>query len=242
MDRGHLLPLRALPRFFIPGQAVDEPFEIPAEEYRKIHQVLRLRSGDSIAVLPNDGSVVRCVLEGKRAIPGERELLQTDAVRRVTLAQSLPRQEKLEEVVRMGTELGVAKFLLFTSDRTIVRWDAKKIQEKLRRLHAIAREASEVCFRAKLPEIEWVADLKAVFGLEPESWVLSEVEGVEPHLMSKLRQLGPDQPVTLVVGPEGGWAPREVEEIGARAVTMGPRVFRVDTAAAAAAALSLLSS
>ena len=45
----------------------------------------------------------------------------------------------------------------------------------------------------------------------------------------------------VVIGPEGGWSPREVELIGDRAVTLGPRVLRVDTAAAAACALALLA-
>src|SRR5690606_38795604 len=95
------------------------------------------------------------------------------------------------------------------------------------------REASEVCFRTKLPTFSVCKDLTEVLQIYPEATVLSEVEGIPrpfPELESK---------ATIVIGPEGGWAPREFELIGDRGVTLGPRVFRVSTAVAAACSLAL---
>ena len=83
--------------------------------------------------------------------------------------------------------------------------------------------------------IEVVSDLGAVLKQWPDAVVLSEVEGIPRHLTPAGDEMA------VVIGPEGGWAPRELALIGDRGVTLGPRVLRVDTATAAAAALLLLS-
>ncbi len=235
MGRGDVRSVRALPRAFVPGvpDPCEAPFELPDEEFRKFHSVLRLGTGDEVALLPGDGRLVRCRLEGRSAVPVQTLHPQTEAPFPVTLALGLPKPEKLEESVRMATELGVAGVVVFPSDRTVVRWEPAKLVAKLDRLRKIAREAAEVSFRTRLPVVESVAGLGAVLERWPEALVLSEVEGVGPRLGRA------EGPTTLIVGPEGGWSPREVDKIGSRAVTLGPRVLRVDTAVAAACSLAL---
>ncbi len=230
------MPLRALPRVFVPGVSGEEPIELPEEELTKLRKVLRLSSGASLAVLPGDGRLLRCTLQGREAIPEETLYPGTEPVLRLTLAQALPRLDKLEHLIRACTEIGVARFELFPSDRTVVRWEPKKLDQKLRRLESIAREAAEVCFRTHLPEIVYRESFDAVLKASPEARVLSEREderGAMPAFQGDA--------LTLAIGPEGGWSPREVEKIGDRGVTLGPRVLRVDTAAIAAASLALLA-
>ena len=153
----------------------------------------------------------------------------------LTIAQALPKGEKVDEIVRACTEIGVAKFIFFSSERTVVKWDERKTADRLRRLQTIAREAAELSFRTRIPELEWANGLKAVLDKGPDAVVLSEVEGLPRYLEPK------GQNMTIVVGPEGGWAPRELEVIGDRGVTLGPRVLRVDHAAPSAAAILLLN-
>ncbi|MFW5698087.1 MAG: RsmE family RNA methyltransferase, partial [Fimbriimonadaceae bacterium] len=153
-----------MPRAFVPGLPADlpleEPFELPAEELEKFRKVLRLSTGDQVAVLPNDGRLLRCELDGRRAKSLEVIHPETDAELEVTMCLGMPRADKLEESVRMGSEMGVARFEIFESQRSVVRWDDKKRDKKLQRLEAIAKEASEVCFRTKLPQIEFVDSLE----------------------------------------------------------------------------------
>lgn len=234
MDRGQVPPLRSLPRVFLPGAAEGEPIELPEEEYQKLHRVLRLRAGDRVLVLPDDGTGLVCAYRGRALEPIERVAVATEPSVRLVLAQALPKADKLDEVVRMGSELGVAEFRLFPAERSVLKWDAARREDRLRRLRAVAREACEVSFRARLPAVRWRDSLATVLAESPEALALSEVEGV-----SRTLPRGADA-LTLVVGPEGGWAPREVALIGDRAVTLGPRVLRVDTAACAAVALALL--
>lgn len=239
MERGPIPPLRSLPRFFVAGlDAEAERFELPPEEWDKVHKVLRLSTGAELAVLPNNGEVWRCRLEGRSAVVQERCALATESSRFVTIAQALPRPEKMEEIVRMGSEIGVQRFLVFPSERTLVKWDDRKREDRLRRLRVIAREACEVAFRARLPEIEFRIGLQQILQEEPDAWVLSEFEDVTLSLTQRLEADPPS--ATLVVGPEGGWTRREVALIADRATTLGPRVLRVDTAAVAASAIALL--
>ena len=228
------VPLRALPRTFVPGVSFEEGWiELPSEELDKLRKVLRLSSGAEVAILPGDGTLVRCRLEGRRAIALETLRPDTEAKVELTLAQALPKGDKLEEIVRAGTELGVARFVVFPSERTVVRWEPPKVQDRLRRLGTIAREAAEVSFRTRVPRIEWQESLSDVLRVEPEAVVLSEADDVRSTLTRSER-------LTLVVGPEGGWSPREFASIGDRGVTLGPRVLRVDHAGPSAAAILLL--
>ena len=228
------VPLRALPRTFLPGVSFAEgPVEIPGDELDKLRKVLRLSSGAEMAILPDDGTLVRCRLEGRSAVPLEVLRPETEPKIDLTLAQALPKGDKLEEIVRAGAEMGVSRFVVFPSERTVVRWEPQKVQNKLSRLATIAREAAEVSFRTRLPRIEWAESLSAVLEAEPDAVVLSEAEGITARL-------GRQERMTVVVGPEGGWSKREFEAIGDRGVTLGPRVLRVDHAGPAAAAILLL--
>jgi 16S rRNA (uracil1498-N3)-methyltransferase len=228
------LPLRALPRIFLPGVSAEGEIELPGPELDRLRKVLRLTPGAQIAILPGDGSLVRCELLPRTARPISVERPATEPPIHITLAQALPKADKLEEIVRACTEIGVSRFVLFPSERTVVKWDAGKLEEKLKRLGAIARESCEVSFRTRLPALESAGGLREVLKRFPSAQVLSEVEGVGRRLD------GGSGEVVLVVGPEGGWAPREVALIGEKAVTLGPRVLRVEHAGAAAAAVLLL--
>jgi 16S rRNA (uracil1498-N3)-methyltransferase len=116
------LPLRALPRVFIPGADMTDSFELPSEEADKLRKVLRLKTGDSFAVLPDDGSLWVCQLDGKRAIPQEQEWPDTEPTIALALAQALPKGDRLDTILRMGTEMGVARFILFPAVRSVVKW------------------------------------------------------------------------------------------------------------------------
>lgn len=227
------LPIRALPRVFVPGASAEDVIELPQGEIDKLRKVLRLSSGAQIGVLPNDGSIIRCEFTGRDANPIEVLHPPVEAATRLTIAQALPKGDKMDEIVRACTEIGVAEFLVFPSERTIVQWDAKKTADRLHRLEVIAREAAEVSFRTKLPVVRYLPSLKEVLSKHPDAVVLSEVE-------DESRTLKPASEMTLVVGPEGGWSKRELELIGNRGVTLGPRVLRVDHAGPAAAAILLL--
>lgn len=228
------LPLRALPRVFVPGVSPDDVIELPSSEVDKLRKVLRLGAGAEIAVLPNDGTVIRAQFTGRDAKPLEVVAPDVEPRLQLTILQALPKGDKLDEIVRACTEIGAVGFVLFPSERTVVQWDAKKVQDRIQRLSTIAREAAEVSFRTRLPEIVYTGSLRQALDLRPDAVVLSEAEGESRLLCRKGDRMA------VCAGPEGGWSKRELELIGDRGVTLGPRVLRVDHAAPAAAAILLL--
>jgi 16S rRNA (uracil1498-N3)-methyltransferase len=226
--------LRGLPRVFVPGANPNGPIELPKEELEKLRKVLRLSPGAEIAILPNDGTLIQCRLQTHHAEPISVHHPDTEPRLDLTLAQALPKGDKMDEIVRACTEIGVSRFLLFASDRTVVRWDEKKTMDRVNRLQTIAREAAEVSFRTRLPEFAIATGLAGVLRIYPDAVVLSEVEGIAPRLQPT------SDAMTIVVGPEGGWSKLELRLIGDRGITLGPRVLRVDHAGPAAAAILLL--
>ena len=234
MGRSDFPPLRSLPRVFVPGASFGAPIELPRDEVEKLRKVLRLAEGDSIAVLPNDGSLIRCEFRARMAHPIGVEWPQTEPAFKITLAQALPKGDRIDTVIHMCTEIGVSQFIFFEADRSVAKWDESKRADRLRRLQALVREAAEQSFRARMPEIGFEKNLETVLAKFPNAMVLSEVEDVEQMLDPR------NEDQAIVVGPEGGWSPRELGLIGDRGVTLGPRVLRTDTAGPAAAALLLL--
>ena len=231
------LPIRALPRVFLEHASfIDNAFHLPDDELKKFRNVLRLSNGDQIGVLLGDGALHRCELRDNKAVLVERIEIATEARRAVHLAFAFPKGDKTDEIVRMTTELGVNSLTLFPADRSIVKWDSKKSSEKLRRLKTITREACEVSFRSKLPAIAVESSLQQVLKSAHNTFVLSESETVQRSLCDSVVSVNE---CMLVLGPEGGWSPTEHSLIGERAVTLGPRVLRVVTAAVAAVAIAV---
>jgi 16S rRNA (uracil1498-N3)-methyltransferase len=196
-----------------------------------VRSVLRLSDGDHIVLLGGDGleSVCRlaggeCVVEERRATPGE-------PAHRLVVAQALLRGDGLEEVVREGTEIGVAAFRLFISERCVAR---SLSAGRLDRLRSIARESAEQSERGIVPEVSAPVTLAEV--ATGASLVL-----YERHGGTRLRDVEPP-PSVVVIGPEGGFGPAEVEAAEARGAALawlGPRVLRSRTVAVAAAAVIL---
>lgn len=235
MGRGSVYPLRSLPRAFFPFPSdwnETSPIVLPDEEAHKFHNVLRLSKGDHVVLLPGDGRVLRAEYQGRVAAPVSWEDVASEPARRVRLCLALAKPDALEDSLRMATEMGVAEFVLFPSDRSVVRWEADKWKKREERLNRIIRESAEVAFRTVLPPILVRRNLFEVLNEWPDAQVLSEFERITSPL-----ELA-DQ-MTLVIGPEGGWAPREAENIGERGRTLGPRVMRVATAVAATCGVAL---
>lgn len=229
-------PIRSLPRAFIFGIPAELPsaIELPKEEFDKFHKVLRLKSGDQVALLPGDGRIIRGTLDGHAVIPIESTFPNTESPFQLTLGLALSKPDSLENSVRMATELGTRTIVLFPSDRTVVRWDEGKLRAKLERIQKIARESAELSFRTAIPEIKVEKSLRDFFANHPNAIVMSESEGLTKGLHEHLAD-----DMTVVIGPEGGWSPKEVTLIGDRAVTLGVRVLRVETAVAATVSIIL---
>jgi 16S rRNA (uracil1498-N3)-methyltransferase len=141
----------------------------------------------------------------------------------------------MDLVVQKATELGVARILPFEAERSVVRLEPARAEERAGRWRRIASEAARQCGRADVPEVAAPAALdRALAALAPgtRTFVFHPGGGT-------LEAPAPAA-VAAVVGPEGGLTDAEVracEEAGATRAALGPRVLRAETAAIVAVAL-----
>ncbi|HEX4745035.1 MAG TPA: RsmE family RNA methyltransferase [Candidatus Limnocylindria bacterium] len=217
---------------------VGRDLALSADQARQIASVLRLAPGDEVVLL-SDGEEVDYRLERVSAIAVSGTVVRrrpSDAEPRVRLVLALPllRGEHSELVLESATQLGVARFVPFTSSRSVAR---ELGAEKRRRWERIVREAVETSRRARVPEIGPVMRWETLFEeLEGDTVVAWEEERE-----TRLGDAVPRDPeaVSLVIGPEGGLTSDEIAialRAGAAIVSLGRRPLRAETAAIAAVA------
>ena len=221
-------------RFFVePAQMAGERFPIPAAIEHQVVRVLRLRDGDEIVLLDGRGTVARCRLDarGSLTVLG-RGAAEGEPRHRLTICQALLKGDGLERVVQQGTELGVAGFRLLVSERCVVR---QLSPSRLQRLQTIARESAEQSERGIVPEVD--APVPFVDVLDGEAVLLFERTQDQETRLGAL-----EPPRSVIIGPEGGFSPAEVEaaaRAGTRIAGLGPRILRSESVAIAAAAVVL---
>jgi 16S rRNA (uracil1498-N3)-methyltransferase len=157
---------------------------------------------------------------------------------RIVLAQALAKGDRDELAVQAATELGVDEIVPWQAARSVSRWDAAKAEKGRARWASIVREAAKQAHRAWIPE---VAPLETTASLAARA-AASRVLVLEPAAGCRLTGLALDtsRDVVLVVGPEGGIAPEELdalERAGATAARLGDTVLRTSTAGPAALAV-----
>ena len=249
----------ALPRFFITFPADHAPLE-PAtsfslafekDAHHHITNVLRLQVGEYLEIVQRDvWATWLCEIEQVDAenlmLRPVKEIETVQQPFETILVLGFSKGDTNEKVVRQASELGISRIVPVLFARSISRPNAKKATGKVERLRKIAASAAQQSHRSDLPVIEdlmsfaqatdFLRELKPDLMLAP--WEEeSERSLTQQMAMSKL----PDCPaVTLIIGPEGGITVDEIaqlEAIGAKSVSLGATILRVDTAAIAALAI-----
>lgn len=211
-----------------------------AEETRHLARVLRLAPGDCVHVVDGRGTEFTVRLESieGRAAAGTilaRSSSATESPLAITLAQGIPKGDKMEWIVRTATELGAARVVPLLTERSIPRLEPGRWRERARRWQRVAKEAAKQCGRAVIPTVDAPRSIREFADAERAAdLALCLWEGERRGLSEVLdARRGPVASALLVVGPEGGLAPREVETLLARGFTsagLGPRILRTETA------------
>ena len=226
--------LDVMHRFFVHRSVVSaDRFPLPEEIVHQVTRVLRLMDGNEILLLDGLGGEVRCRLDGRDCVVLERRSAGGEPSHQLTIWQALVKGDRLEPVVRHGTELGIARFRLIISERCIVR---ELSPRKLERLRAVAREAAEQSERGIVPPV----DEPIPFAEALREALSGSVLLFERHEGKRLTQMEP--PPSIFIGPEGGFSPAEVEaaeRAGMAIAGLGPRILRSETVAVAVAAAIL---
>ena len=229
-------------RLYFPGTIADHgECHVAAPQAHHVIHVLRLQPGAALILFDGRGvefpalikridkSGLTLTVSGHRAVSRESPL-------RVVLAQGVSSGERMDYTVQKCVELGVSAIQPLITQRSVVRLNAERAEKRVAHWQAIAASACEQCGRNLLPEVLPVQPLM--------KWLVTPAPGtrylLSPRAATGLRDLArPAEGVTLLVGPEGGWNAEETTAAhgaGFTPLTLGPRVLRTETAAAAALA------
>ncbi len=230
-------------RFF--AERLDERSAVlPPEEEAHALRVLRLQPGDECQALLEDKLFAAEIAETAPRVVlrlGD-ELPSTEASVRVTLYQGIPKGEKMDFIAQKCTEAGVERIIPVAFSRCVAKWDGKDAAKKQARFQRIAAEAAKQSGRAVTPEIGLPVSVTKLcqelrdYDLALIPWEEERGNGIRAKWQGQKK-------VAVVIGPEGGISPQEVEQMrsaGAVPVTLGPRIFRTETAGLAAV-ISLLT-
>ncbi|WP_164668566.1 16S rRNA (uracil(1498)-N(3))-methyltransferase [Virgibacillus doumboii] len=233
-------------RYFIPADNwLDEQVVITGNDTHHISHVMRFQAGNKIICNHPEGKAAIC----------EITLLNNDEIHAVvkdwldesnelpvsvTIAQGLPKSDKLELVLQKGTELGAAAFIPVQAERSVVVWDGKKEEKKLVRFSKIVKEASEQSHRNKIPQISQVVSTEKLIEESSEYDVKlfayeEEAKTIDFQSFGTIiSKLETGNRVLVCIGPEGGFSDNEatlLKENGFFSVRLGPRILRTETAA-----------
>lgn len=237
----------AVHRFFVPPkQIVDGNVFIRGTDVWHITKVLRLSTGDEVTVFDGVGHEYRVVI-GKikpREILGtalERWTYRTESALHLTIAQSVPKVDKMDVIVQKAVEVGANVIIPLKTERSILNTKHQQLQgetaaKRLDRWSRIGIEAAKQSCRTAVPKIETILTVEEFLAqsLAADLRIVLWEEEAQNQLRQVLRaQSTPVRSAIIVVGPEGGLTPEEVEQFHAHgylSVSLGKRILRTETA------------
>jgi 16S rRNA (uracil1498-N3)-methyltransferase len=237
-------------RFYAPDvHASGDVVALPDEEAQHLTRVLRLKVGDAVRVFNGRGGEFDAVIDsagrnGVEVRAGAAREAAREARVALTLAQAVLKSDRMDDVVRDAVMIGVAAIQPIVTTRTEVTRAALERGRRTGRWQRVAVSSAKQCGRAVVPTIlepqpfDTVPGAIAAMRLPGPALML-----VEPGASAEALSLGdldsaPPREATLVIGPEGGWTPEEIEAAAGpcRLLTLGDRTIRADAMATIAIA------
>ena len=236
-------------RFFIRQEISQSTFIENQEDVKHISKVLRLRVNDKIEVVDSNEKEYLCEIITISKDSVEYKVIEEVPIKRelgvqIKVYQGVPKGQKLDLIAQKLTEIGVYSITPVEFKRCVSSIKEEKEDKKIARLQRIIYEAAKQSKRNHIPKIEspmtfkeLVKELKSntinivFYECEEENNLKSYFASLD---LSKVESIG------VIVGPEGGIAPEEIELLesnGCKVLTLGARILRTETAAVVASAI-----
>lgn len=229
---------------FAGALATGSTVTLPGDVSHHLLRVLRMRAGDEVVLFngePGDWSG-RLIIRGKRDAAVEITGFTsraTESLLELGLVQGISRGQRMDYTLEKSVELGVARIQPVFMERTQAPPTGDRMARKLRHWRGVVAAAAAQCGRTRVPDLTEPLSFHA--------WLQSaDITADHPHvLLDPHAERGPEglerpASVTLLAGPEGGFAPRERDAAfaaGCSGIRLGPRILRTETAAVAALAV-----
>ncbi|MEJ1096941.1 MULTISPECIES: 16S rRNA (uracil(1498)-N(3))-methyltransferase [unclassified Pseudoxanthomonas] len=222
-----------------PGKRVT----LPESAANHLTRVLRLREGDDCVLFNGDGHdyAARIASIGKREATAEvlsSQPVDNESSLAITLMQGIARGEKMDLILQKATELGVAAIVPVIAERTEVKLDAERAEKRVAHWRSVIVSACEQSGRARVPGLSAPLPLLQAINAPTEKSLRLTLDPFGETSLATLA-IPAAAPVTIAIGPEGGWSPRDREALRAAGfvgLRLGPRILRTETAGLAAIA------
>jgi 16S rRNA (uracil1498-N3)-methyltransferase len=233
-----------IPRVFVAQPLANgHEVQLPVQAGEHLARVLRLERGHPLVLFNGDGCEYDATLASlaKRAVTASvtaTRVVDRESPLVLTLAQGIARGEKMDWILQKATELGVARIVPLVTERTEVKLDEERAERRMLHWTSVIAGACEQCGRTRLPQLETPQRIDRWLG------ALSDEAGLRLALVpdgdTTVRALPALTDGAIVcVGPEGGFSDTDVSMLrhsGFRALALGPRILRTETAGIAALA------
>ena len=227
--------------FVTPDQVKEDYIYIEGSDVNHVKNVLRMRPGEELEICDGNNKKYLCEIDEMTTeyvrVQIKEELgADTELPSKLYLFQGLPKSDKMELIIQKAVELGAYEIIPVVTKRAVVKLDEKKAGKKVERWNSIAEGGAKQSGRSFVPKVTQVMAWKeALQYAKSLDVVLIPYELAEGMAETKnvISSINPGESVGIFIGPEGGFETAEVEsamEMGAKAITLGKRILRTETA------------
>ena len=203
-----------------------------------IKKVMRMKLGEQIEVVSNKicyiAEITSLDTDNVQAKIIEKKEENPEMGIKVSLVQSLVKEQKMDFIIQKATELGVGEIIPYEATRSIIKKNGKE-DKKIDRWQKIAKEASEQSKRVEIPKIMPILSLNELIQLDNyDVKILCTVRENSKNIKNILSNVKTNDTMLIVVGPEGGFTEQEEEKMienGFITVSLGSTVLRTETVA-----------
>ncbi len=233
-------------RFFIEKSMLADPAPfISGSDANHMKNVLRLKLADDIVLFDGEGSEHEAKIRAFSARGVEVSVIGRfasggESPARIIVGQAFLKDRKMDLLVRQLTELGIAKWIPFVSERSVPQLNEKRLAGRVERWKRIARESLKQCRRSHIPEMETGVSFEDLLHMERECDLKIIFWEKETASLRPARLNEPCRTIFVMMGPEGGFTPKEIKHAracGWVTASLGPRILRAETATIAACTL-----
>ena len=232
---------------FLISHTTDLPFDtrIQGQDARHICKVLRLKPDDEISL--SDGNGIDYTGRILSVSPSDTVVRVEQAARsgtesrlNMTLGCAMLKDKKMDLVIKHATQLGISKWIPFYSTRSIPQPSKKRMTARHQRWETIARESLKQCRRSRVVDIAMPVSFQALIDAASSHDIRITFWENESRPLKQLKRDPQVSSAIILIGPEGGFTPEEIETVQAAgfvSYSLGPRILRAETAAISACTL-----
>ena len=214
-------------------QINNDTFSLSKDDSYHIEKVMRMKKEEKIEVVYNKETYI-CKINGFNPVNCEiiEKLNENNEMnKKIIICQSLVNEQKMDYILQKSTELGMYKFIPYKAVNSIIKVN-DKTDKKVDRWQKIVKEASEQSKRNIIPEVLNVMDIKELINYKADLKLICSTIS-DNKLKNVIKEYKNYDTIMLVIGPEGGFDPKEEDMFinnGFIPISLGSRVLRTETA------------